>query len=290
MDKPGKDAMLNSIKGFVIPPRPDVLTRFHAEQNKRNPSLARLAEIVGADPGIAASVIRTVNSPYFGLGRKISSIQEAVSLMGVSNLQAVVTSLALIAACGTPVSMERFWDTAIDVALISRSLAHTVAGVSENDAFTLGVFHDCGIALLMQRMPDYKQFLSEANTRMDRTLPELEQQRYQTDHTAVGYIVAKAWLLPDPICDAIHLHHDRRLFEQQTRETVGILPLIAILKVASHLSHHIRGLSDADDWTILGPSILRYLGIGKDEFAEIETDMREDSTITPQSWISCFER
>ncbi len=173
MDTGGKEAMLNLIKGFVIPPRPEVLTRFHEEQSKRNPSLMRIAGIVGSDPGIAASVIRTVNSPYFGLSRKISSIQEAVPLMGVANLDAVVTSLALIAACGTPVSMERFWDTAMDVALISKSLAKAVVGVSENDAFTLGVFHDCGIALMMQRMPDYKQFLVEANTNTARSLPEL---------------------------------------------------------------------------------------------------------------------
>ncbi len=99
----------------------------------------------------------------------------------------------------------------------------------------------------------------------------------------------RAWLHPDHICKAIQLHHSREIFERDSHEIVSILPLVAILKIASYLSHHIRGLHDADDWPALGPSVLRYLGIGEDEFAEIETEMRQDSTVTPQSWISRFD-
>lgn len=284
-----KNTALKLLKGFVIPPRPDILTRFHQEQNKPNPSMKRVADIVSSDPGISASVIKTVNSPYFGLSRKTSSIHDAVSLIGTANLDNIVTSLALIAASSTQVNMERFWDTAMDVALISKNLARYVMGISEAEAFTLGIFHDCGIALMMKHTPDYKQLLAQANTDTARSLPELEQEHYQTDHTTIGFLIAKAWNLPDHLCEAIQLHHNRAIFEQEKTYAEGVLPLIAILKVASYLSHSIRCLQDSNDWSFMRQPVLSYLGISDEELDEIECEIRQNSSSTPQVWISKFE-
>lgn len=275
------------LKGFIIPPRPDVLTKFQEEKNRPQPNLKTMAEIVSADPGISASLIKTINSPIFGSRRKITSIHEAVSMLGLSSIDNIVTSLALIAANGRQVSMERFWDTAMDVASISRSLARNVAGVSENDAFTLGMFHDCGIALMMQRMPDYKQFLVQANSDASNSLPALEDARYQTNHATVGFLVAKSWNIPEHLCLAIQLHHENIDFRNSSaHDDERILPLLAILKMAQHLSLVNRRSPDPDDWVFVRHHVLDYLGISEEEFEELEIEMRENSTVTPQTWIT----
>jgi len=254
-----KETAQKLLKGFIIPPRPEVLTQFHQEKNKPNPNLKRLTEIVSTDPGISASLIKTINSPIFGTSRKISSVHEAVSILGLSSLDNIVTSLALIASHGKQVSMDRFWDTALDVASISRNLARNVAGVSENDAFTLGMFHDCGIALMMQRMPDYKQFLAEANKDFSKTLPALEDARYQTNHATVGFLVAKAWNIPEHICLAIQLHHERINFKgSSVGEDDRLFPFLAILKMALHLSQVNRRTQDSDDWIYMRSPVLHY--------------------------------
>jgi HD-like signal output (HDOD) protein len=287
MNSIDKETAQTLLKGFVIPPRPEVLTRFNEEKNKPAPNLKTLADIVSMDPGISASLIKTINSPIFGSRRKIASVHEAVSLLGISSMDNIVTSLALIAANGKQVNLERFWDTAMDVANISRSLAKNIIGVSDSDAFTLGMFHDCGIAMMMQRMPDYKQLLSQANNDTENTLTALEDQRYQTNHATIGFLVAKAWNMPEHICLAIQMHHEHIDFGSPLAGyDERILPLLAILKMAQHLNHICRNTQDSDGWTQMGASVLDYLGIGADEFEEIETEMRQNSTVTPQAWIA----
>lgn len=282
-----QDTATRILKGFVIPPRPEVLTRFQQECARPAPSLKRLAEIVSVDPGISASLLRTVNSPLFGCGRKIASVHQAATLLGIASLQNIVTSLALIATQGQPVGLDRFWDTAMDVAAIARALAHNVPGVTPDDAYLLGMFHDCGIAVLSLRLPDYKDFLREANRHETGSLTTMEEARYHTNHASIGFLVAKAWELPEYICATIQIHHERLDFRSNPPGLdARVLPLLAVLKMASHLSHLIRRIDDADDWLYMRNPILHYLGISSEEFGEIENEMRENSRITPQVWIT----
>lgn len=277
------------LKGFLIPPRPDVLCRFQEERAKPVPNLQAIANIVSSDPGLAASVIKTINSPYFGLRKTIASIKEAVAILGLSNLDNIVTSLSLISAIGNKVPMERFWDTALDVALISRDLSKHVIGISENDAFTIGMFYDCGIALMIQRIPDYKSFLRTANASLTHSLAELEQERFQTDHATMGFLVANSWNLPAPICQVIQSHHDHQVFTTQPRLPENVLTHIAILKIASHLSHLNRKLQDGNDWMFMRAEVLDYLGISPEEFGEIESDVKDNAYSTPAFWIHKFK-
>ncbi len=282
-----QDTATRMLKGFVIPPRPDVLARFQQECGRPTPSLKRLADIVSVDPGISASLLRTVNSPLFGHGRKIVSVHEAANLLGMVSLRHIVTSLALITAQGQPVGLERFWDTAMDVAAIARALARNVPGIAPDDAYLLGMFHDCGIALLAQRLPDYKAFLHEANRHETRSLTDMEEERYHTNHASVGFLVAKSWELPKHICAAIQIHHERLDFRSNPPGMdARVLPLLALLKMASHLSHVNRGIDEADDWLYVRNPILEYLGISGEEFGEIEHEMRENSRVTPQLWVT----
>ena len=283
-----KEAAAKLLKGFHIPPRPDVLCRFQEERSKSVPNLQAIAEIVSSDPGLSAGVIKTINSPYFGLRRKIASIQEAITILGLVNLDNILTNIALIAAIGNKVSMDRFWDTATDVALISRDLSRHITGISENDAFTIGMFHDCGIALMLQRIPDYKTFLKKANTDLTHALTQLEQERYQTDHTTVGFLVANSWGLPEHICQVIQLHHDHRIFSAIPRPPENVLTHIAILKIAAHLSHVNRQLDDGNDWMFMQQAVLEYLGISAAEFGEIVSDVRENAYTTPALWLHKF--
>ncbi len=158
----------------------------------------------------------------------------------------------------------------------------------ENDAFTIGMFHDCGIALMMQHIPDYKAFLKKANADITHSLAQLEQEHYQTDHTTVGFLVANTWNLPEHINQAIQLHHDHRIFSALPRPPENVLTHVAILKIATYLSHINRKLQDGNDWMFMRPAVLDYLGISAEEFGEIESDVRDNSYTTPAMWVSKF--
>ncbi|MDA8092660.1 MAG: HDOD domain-containing protein [Betaproteobacteria bacterium] len=276
-----EQAANNLLKGFSIPAKPSTLVAVQREQAKADPDLKKIAHVISGDPGLAAAVIKTINSPFFGLGAKVTSIPQAVVLLGLKNVSALVTSFSLRnALAGKQVSMERFWDSALHIAAISTDLARKLPGIATEDAYALGMFHDCGIAIMMQKFGDYKEFLRDAN-QAKQSIVALEEERYDTNHASLGYLVARSWNLPEHLCLSILHHHERTLFSDPARALSDtVLSLVAVLKIATHFSHRNRGLDDADDWPVLKEHTLRHLGITEDELSEMEADAGEKHALS----------
>ena len=158
------------IKSIAIPPRPAVILKVMEERNRPEPDLGRVARLIGGDVGLSAAMMKTVNSPFYGLRNKVGSVQHAVSMLGLSSVTNVATALSLRSslAGSKAVPMERFWDTSSQIAMISAHAASSLPGVSQEQAYTFGLFRDCGIPVLMQKFPDYKDTLRAANTASDQ--------------------------------------------------------------------------------------------------------------------------
>jgi HD-like signal output (HDOD) protein len=137
-----------------------------------------------------------------------------------------------------------------------------------------GIFHECGVPILMQRFPDYCY-----QTRLDTTTcwPALSEQDeiFHVDHSSIGYLVARHWKLPDFICNSILYHHEI------PREELGaVRTLVAILQLAIHFYHRINQ-SDHLLWVKIGEEVLKELGFyPKDEqayYEEISEQFAEQS-------------
>jgi HD-like signal output (HDOD) protein len=129
-----------------------------------------------------------------------------------------------------------------------RTLARELRGVDADIAQSFGLFCDVGIALLMQRFPQYGQTLRACNEDGDRSFTEVEQSQIQTDHALVGGLMARSWGLSRDVCAAIRVHHDYTIFrDSSVSETVtrlvamGLLTEVAIQRFA--------GLNSSSEWT-----------------------------------------
>jgi HD-like signal output (HDOD) protein len=155
-----------------------------------------------------------------------------------------------------------FWSRAHEIAQMAAIVAAdrvSVCNVFPDQAYLAGIFHECGVPVLMLRFPQYcaKLHLDDATCWPDLSA---EDEKFDVDHCSVGYLVARHWGLPDFVCDAIRFHHD--LPEEKT---VGAsVTLVAIIQAASHFYHR---LHDVDDplWQKIGPRVLTELGLGPDE-------------------------
>jgi len=274
------------LKGINLPPQPGTLVAVRSEMDSSDPDLSVIGHAVAHDLSVSAGVLKTVNSPFFGLSRKVSSIEEAVMLLGLTNVVNIVTSLSLREAMVNAdyPAMDRFFDTANDVASVAAALAKELGGVAPDEAYTLGLFQDCGIPLLMQKYSNYKEILRDANQRQDRSLPEVEDEHLGTNHTVVGYYVSRTWGLPANISHAIINHH--RLSELVRASTIHpdnqdearLCRMVALLILAEHISYAFRERTDAHDWQRVGDEVLDYLDLTHDEFVDLEADMFERLT------------
>jgi HD-like signal output (HDOD) protein len=254
------------LAGIVIPPRPTVVTAVMEEQRKPDPDTRRIASLIATDVGLAAAVLKTINSPMYGLRRQISSIDQAVALLGMRNIATLVTGLAL-RNIGPGKNLDRFWDSAARTALIASHLAKVLGIGSRDDAYLYGLFHDSGIPLLMQRFPDYKDTLRAANDEQALPFTAIEDRAHGTNHAVVGSLLASNWNLPPDIREAIRLHHDLDVFRSGLSS--GALNLVALGHLAEYVENSISRLAGESEWHKFAGAVLAHLML--DEAAVEET-------------------
>lgn len=268
------DEMEKTLKGIVIPPRPQILLKLEKEMRRDDPDQPAIVRLIGADVGLSAAILKTVNSPFFGLNNRISSVANAINLLGLNATQRIVTGLALRNSVGGQGrSLERFWDSAEKVAGIAAYIASTLPRGPRDDAYTFGLFHDIGIPMLMQKFPDYRQTLAMAETIVDRPLTALEDERHATNHATLGYLIGKGWFLPAVICEAILYHHDATVFDDGASASPQALTLIAIGRLAEHLHDEYLRMRANPEWYRVGSRALDHLGLSETEYLDLREEL-----------------
>lgn len=265
-------SLLDSI---AIPPCPNVVLNLLEESRKPDLDFRKVIAHVSGDVGLAAAMMKSANSPYFGLKTKVSSIQQAISVLGLRITLQIVTELSLRKSFGDDVSMLRFWDRSNNVALVSSRIARQMRRqhqVSCEEAYTYGLFHDCGIPVLMKHFPDYKEKIEAANNSADLVV-HIEDRHYNTNHATVGKMLARNWFLPDIIVTAISVHHDFSIFEDPDEFDPKVCAHVGINLIAEHIVAAFLGVPDDAEWTSGGRIVLDYLDIDHEELEDMAEAM-----------------
>ena len=273
---PSVDALLeSSLKDIGIPPRPTILDRISREMLQDEPDYKRLANIIGADVSLSASLIKTANSPFFGYRNRVRSVNEALMMLGLDVASRAIAGIILRKVFPNSLHLERFWDASARIARLSGWLAQHVGRnkLRPDDAYTFGLFRDCGIPVLLSRFPGYEKILTSANSETGRSFTVVENSQLPTNHAMVGCLLAQSWWLPEETCLAIRHHHELAIIE-----TPSITPpltsryRIAIAQFAEHLMQRHTGLSHTQEWPKLGTACLRLLDVAEDDVDAILAD------------------
>jgi len=262
------------VKEIGIPPCPAILTRLIKEMREDEPDFARIAKLIGADVGLAASILSTVNSPFFGLRSKATSVQQAIALMGLKNVTQLVTGLLLRQAFATDASdaMERFWEVSSGVSLVARS----VKGVDRDEAYTFALFRDCGVPLMMKKFPDYVALMNDTASQRDASIIELELLRYNIDHARVGAQLARSWHLSEDVCAAILNHNGFGCFDGSDAEfPKSAARLAAMALVAEEVFMRCDSESHSVDWDRGGAAAMAALDLSDSDLEDFEGDAEE---------------
>lgn len=271
------------LQGITVPPQPQIMVDLQFEQVMPNPDLKAISRLISQDPGLSGALLKIVNSPYFGLVNKVSSIQRAVNLLGSNSVINMVNALSIRGEMSdeTIVTLNRFWDTAQDVAMTCMTLAKRIGCESMDEAYTLGLFHNCGIPLMLKRFPNYMDVLEEsyASASRERRVVDTENRLLNTNHAVVGYFTAKSWNLPMHLCEAIANHHNAlAIFSDDNGRDAQLKNLLAILKMAEHIcrSYQVLGNQSEDhEWESIESLVLDYVGLSEYDFENLRESIRD---------------
>jgi HD-like signal output (HDOD) protein len=228
--------------------------------------------------GLTVAVLKTVNSPLYGLSRKAESVEQAVNLIGIKQLSGLVTAIALRTAMrGGSETLSNFYDLSSKRAYALARLAKQLKNVDPQQAQTFGLFCDVAIPLLIARFPTYLDTLALAHTEMERSFTEVEHANHHTDHALIGAIMAKSWGLPHNISLAIRLHHDYAIFlDPKVPRDIGAMVAMGLL--AEVAIHRHSGLGLSAEWAKGGDYVAGALVLAPTDIEELLDQLVEDFT------------
>lgn len=211
-------------------------------------SAADLGRLIESDPALSTQVIRLANTAFYGLSGKVASAWRAVTVLGLATVRALATTAAfdLFSEKGRSVP-EEFWSHSVATAAAAAALARRV-GIQANDAFSAGLLHDIGSALVFRRAPRRYDVVLERVANEGIPLVKAEHDEFGFTHADVGAAALGVMKFPPELVEAIGLHHHR---------PADVEPLLGRLLIAADsVALRVEGGGAAEDNVEIGEALV----------------------------------
>ena len=237
-----------------LPTLPAIALEVNKMLEDLNTSIKDLTNMIEKDQSMASKILKLVNSAFFGLSTKVSSISHAMTLLGFNTVRNAVVSVSVIKAfknCNSikDFDIKDFWKHSIGVALISRHISHISKTGVPDDCFICGLLHDMGKLVILQNFSELFLAALESSVQNNISFYEAEKKENPVDHAKVGGYMAKKWRLPLHITDTIRYHH----FISKTVQDIDLATTVNVSDILHNNSQNIR---DGDVEFISGISAL----------------------------------
>ena len=258
----------------ALPSIPKIIALLLSELDREEPDLRKISQLINTDPVLTTRLLRLANSAQFQLTNKISSVTEALALMGLNQVRSLATAAAVTGAFKRipGFDLHQFWRYSLDVAKLSRALGGMLRK-NQPANFTAGLIHAIGELVMHLGMP----FEMAA---LDQQVPPLGLKRAAAERKLLGYCYAdvgagfaRSWQFPQATVDA--LEHQCTPFENNVYE-----PMAGILHLAAWRARAKEANYDQQDLTVNFPDVVA-LALGID----IDMALQQD----PIDWTSRAE-
>jgi len=194
----------------LVPPFPAVAHRILAVVSQEDVSARQVGELIKLDPSFAAELLRFANSAMFGRRCEVTSLFQAIVLLGLDRVRTMATLVAINKMVRSSIriaNLRKVWRHSLITALIAEEAAHG-CGVDRESAYTAGLLHNLGTLGLMSAYPDSYARLLEVSNEYAFELLKTERDLFEIDHCAAGAYLAQDWNFPDELAAALATHHD----------------------------------------------------------------------------------
>jgi HD-like signal output (HDOD) protein/CheY-like chemotaxis protein len=237
---------LTSVSALPILPGP--YQQLVEEIESPDGSIKRVGELASRDPAIAAKLLQLANSAYLGLSAPVTSPAQAVSIIGLDALKALVLTVHVFRSFSSgserEFSIDKIMTHSLRVATICRLIATHERLNDEivSEGFTAGLLHDIGKLLFISELRDsYKKAIAGNQSGLQVSL-SAEREHIGVGHDAIGGYLLTMWGIPQSIVEAVTFHH------QPLKPTGDNVDLVSLVAVANLLEHDTHDPIDFDDW------------------------------------------
>jgi len=204
-------------------------------------SVMELSQVVSSDPALTVALLKVANSAYYGFARELSTVREAVMLLGFKQVRQVAVGASMMHAWtgarreNDGFDLDLFWGHSMAVAVMAETAARKFNAARPEEAFTAGVVHDMGVLAVRKAYPAEFALAVQQARRRGGPLCDAELEFLGFTHAQVGAALAERWELPARLVDAVGRHHDALL----TPANDGLAGVLAFAdQVTGHYGVH----------------------------------------------------
>ena len=243
-----QQALADALGDFVLPSFPATTMQALEQIRTEGTSARQVADVLTQDPGLSVRVLSAVNSAAFSPGRPVDNIQQAVAMLGMSNLESLILAVAIKGTlpCEPCAGFDpdRFWLVAARRAATSQALAQLLHPATRSQCFTAALLQDMAIPLLATHQPDaYGPVLTAWHAGVDK-LHNLERAALGFDHAEVATWLCSEWNLPEGLSRALGSHHAPAGSAEECPTALCLVALLGETESQSGVEDLIRLASD----------------------------------------------
>ncbi len=197
------DPQLRSLK-IDIPAQPDVLVKLSLLITDQNVNLQAVGALIAGDMALASSVLKAVNSSFYGLTSRVRTVQQAITYLGMREIKSVTFAMGLRAVFPHAPELVPLWQRSSVRAMLMSRIGQAVH-VDPWAAHSAGLFEECGKAVLFRHSSGrYRALLRTAAD--DEDLLMLEQREFGVSHDTLGAALCETWGLVPSAVSSVRYH------------------------------------------------------------------------------------
>ncbi|MBD3169915.1 MAG: HDOD domain-containing protein [candidate division Zixibacteria bacterium] len=231
-----KDSKIKNIDQIIstigeLPASPAIVTAIMNLTSNLNSEVSELGKHILSDQVLTAKVLKLSNSSFYGRSKKVSSINDAVIILGFHTIRSLVLASSVRGLFKKKDSSKFegiLWEHSLSTAIVCRLLAEHFNHPLRDEAFVCGILHDIGKLIIYRKFGESYDDLVKEQVRTKKPPTELEEEYFGFDHTQVGAALLEKWNFPDEFVSAIRDHHDWVEYDKQDN-----MPISWIVNYAS---------------------------------------------------------
>jgi HD-like signal output (HDOD) protein len=235
-----------------LPTVPGIVAKISRIVENPETSVAEVGRLIAQDQVLSAKVLRMANSAFFGMSRKISSISQALVILGFEVVKGLVLTSSVFDMIQK--SMAGLWEHSIGCAAASGVIAAHLGRDDAEEVLVAGLLHDLGKVVLALNLPAEMRLVQEKVEADDVCFYEAEAQVLDFDHAEIGQWLAEHWNLPESIAEPMRLHHrpEKAVLKPEWTAIVHMADIIVRAKGFGHAGDDMVPPVSARAWEILG--------------------------------------
>lgn len=268
-----------------IPTMPQVATRFIEMTAQGECDFDDLVDLLCTDAGITGELLRLANSALFGLSRKVSSLKQAMVLLGLRKVRSLVLSRYLVEQMDRLrcpwIDHAHYWRRTVTSGALAARFSTWIDPALREEAFVAGLLADSGIMVLAQSVPElYEPIARDYELLHSPEWLARERHRLGVGHAEVSAMVLEHWCLPHLIVEAVRGHHNE---DPYSAHMTPERKLSCLVRASDHISRLLCGIPDRNRVGSACSTIMERAGLSTpvlmDSLLDLEGEIQDISNL-----------